>query len=75
MAHELSVLPEAALVIEDSPAGVQAALEAGMGCVAAVSDFTASGLHSSGLLPARWIVEDRAELKPVVRRYITTKKA
>lgn len=75
MAHELGILPEAGLVIEDSSAGVQAALAAGMGCLAAASDFTASGLRSSGLLPGRWIVEDRAELKPVVKRYLTTKRS
>ncbi len=73
MAHELGILPNAGLVIEDSAAGVKAALEAGMGCVAATSDFTASGLRSSGLLPGRWIVEDRADLKPVVKRYVAMK--
>jgi len=73
MAHELGILPEAGLVIEDSLAGVQAALAAGMGCVAATSDFTAVALKSSGLLPARWIVDHRADLKPVVKRYVKMK--
>ncbi len=73
MAHELGILPEAGLVIEDSVAGVQAALAAGMGCVAATSEFTAAGMHASGLLPARWIVEDRTALKSVVKRYVKTK--
>ena len=73
MAHELGILPKAGLVIEDSATGVQAALAAGMGCVAATSDFTAAGLRSSGLLPERWIVDDRADLKPVVKRYVATK--
>ncbi|KPJ74970.1 MAG: hypothetical protein AMJ54_16215 [Deltaproteobacteria bacterium SG8_13] len=70
MAHELGILPEAGLVIENSPAGVQAALAAGMGCIAATSEFTASGLRSSGLLPGRWIVDDRAKLKSIVKGYM-----
>ena len=73
MAHELGILPEAGLVIEDSFAGVQAAIAAGMPCVAAVSEFTTARLRSSGLLPARWIVEDRNTLKAVVKRYVKTK--
>ena len=75
LAHELGILPEAGLVIEDSATGVQAALAAGMGCVAATSDFTVAGLRSSGLLPGRWIVDDRSELKPLVKRYVSTKNS
>ena len=72
MAHELGILPEAGLVIEDSRAGVQAALKAGMGCVAATSEFTVAALRSSDLLPDQWVVEDRATLKSVVKRYVKT---
>ena len=75
MAHELGILPEAGLVIEDSPAGVQAALAAGMGCIAATSDFTAPGLRSSGLLPERWIVDERSGLKAAVKDYMKTQEA
>ena len=74
MAHELGILPENGLVIEDSPAGVQAALAAGMGCIATPSEFTASNLRSSGLLPGRWIVDDRGELKSIVKAYMKTKE-
>ena len=75
MAHELGILPGTGLVIEASSAGVQAALAAGMGCVAVPSAFTAAGLRSSGLLPSQWIVEDRAALKPVIKRYVKTQIA
>ena len=69
------VLGGLGLVIEDSPAGVQAALAAGMGCIAATSDFTAAGLRSSGLLPERWIVDERSGLKLAVKDYMKTQES
>ena len=40
VARELQVLPGECLVIEDSPAGVQAAKSAGMGVIAVTTPFT-----------------------------------
>ena len=65
--QELEVLPEACLVIEDSPSGVQAALAAGMGCIVVPTPFTRKAIHESALLDKRWIVDDPASLTVVVQ--------
>ncbi len=70
VARELSVEPEACLVIEDSPSGVKAAIQAGMHCIAVTSDFTKQKVRHSGLLPGRWIVDDPAELHQVAKDLI-----
>ncbi len=72
MAHELGILPDSGLVIEDSLTGVKAAISAGMGCVAVTSDFTRKSVHAAGLLDERWIVDNPSELKTVVKDYIDT---
>jgi beta-phosphoglucomutase len=72
VASELGSKPSECLVIEDSPAGVRAALSAGMRCVAVSTPFTRIALHESGLLEERWIVDDPAELiRTVTARYST----
>jgi beta-phosphoglucomutase len=68
VALELGVQPHECLVIEDSPTGVKAALNAGMACIAVTTDFTRAALHDGQLLAARWIVDDPAQLAAVVQR-------
>jgi beta-phosphoglucomutase-like phosphatase (HAD superfamily) len=67
VASELDVLPANCLAIEDSPAGVKAALEAGMHCVAVTTLFTQARIHASKLLDDCLIVDDPAQLPTVVR--------
>ena len=66
VARELNISPGNCLVIEDSPSGVQAALSAGMWCVAVSTTFTQDGLHSANLLDKRWIVDETNKLAHVV---------
>ena len=66
VARELAVLPAQCLAIEDSAAGVESALTAGMACVAVSTPFTHTSLHESGLLDPRWIVDDPPRLLDVV---------
>jgi HAD superfamily hydrolase (TIGR01549 family) len=70
VAKELKVLPTDTLVIEDSPAGVKAALDAGMGCIAVTTDFTRKNIHASNLISEQWIVDNPAELKTVAQMFI-----
>jgi len=70
VAQELGVAPQACLVVDDSPAGVQAAVAAGMAVVAVSTPFTRRGLHASGLLPKGHIVDDPGELPGVVRHVL-----
>lgn len=56
VADELGVSPSECLVIEDSPTGVQAALAAGMRCIAVATPFTHRRLREDCILSERWIV-------------------
>ena len=58
------------LVIEDSPAGVQAALAAGMWCIAVTTPFTRTAVHARQLLDERWIVDEADKLLPTVQEMI-----
>ncbi|MEE9180444.1 MAG: HAD-IA family hydrolase, partial [Vicinamibacteria bacterium] len=66
VASELEVPPEECLVIEDSPAGVQAARAAGMGVIAVTTPFTRQAFRKKELLDRRWVVDEPAELPVTV---------
>jgi HAD superfamily hydrolase (TIGR01549 family) len=68
VADQLGIPPAECLVIEDSPAGVEAALAAGMACIAVSTPFTKQALHAAGTLDDRWIVDDPQTLLAVVDR-------
>ncbi|MDX6379469.1 MAG: hypothetical protein QOI57_493 [Rubrobacteraceae bacterium] len=70
VARKMGVPPEEFLVIEDSPAGVGAAVAAGMAVVAVPTRITRKKLRASGLLEPHWVVEDPRTLPDVVRRRI-----
>lgn len=61
-ATELGVAPERMLAIEDSPTGTQAALNAGLHCIAFGTPFTEKRLREEAPLDDRWIVTDPDEL-------------
>jgi beta-phosphoglucomutase-like phosphatase (HAD superfamily) len=67
VASELGVPAEQCLVIEDSPAGVQAALAAGMCCIAVTTPFTKTAIHKQKLLDERWVVDEGDKLLMVVQ--------
>jgi beta-phosphoglucomutase-like phosphatase (HAD superfamily) len=68
VAQELGVQPSECLVVEDSPTGVKAALNAGMAVVAVSTPFTRQKLHEQGLLPESRMVEDPKEVEAAIAR-------
>ena len=67
-ARLLDVHPQECLVIEDSPVGVQAAVAAGMGCIAVATPLTQQGLRAQHTLAQRWVVYDAAQLSAIVEQ-------
>ena len=67
VAHLLGVPAAQCLVIEDTLAGVQSALAAGMWCIAVPTYLTREQVHTARVLDGRWIVDDPADLIAVVQ--------
>lgn len=63
VASGLGVLPAECIVIEDSPAGVRAAKEAGMACLAVSTVFTRNRLHADKYIDEKWIIDEPSRLK------------
>ena len=70
VSDELGVIPSECMVIEDSPTGVKAALNAGMQVVAVSTPFTQKGLRDSKLLPTSHIVDNSDDLPSVVAHVV-----
>jgi beta-phosphoglucomutase-like phosphatase (HAD superfamily) len=70
-ARELGVAPGECLAIEDSPAGVKAALAAGAEIVAVTTELTRQKFRDTALLERSHIVDDPRTLPEVVRRLIS----
>ncbi len=70
VARQLGVPAAECLVVEDSPAGVKAALIAGMAVIAVSTPFTQRGLHASGLLPEALIIDQPDQVSKVAARLV-----
>jgi len=73
VASELEIEAENCLVIEDSPSGVKAALDAGMWCIAVSTPFTRASLHNEGVLEDHWIVDNPDHLLAVINEFVELK--
>jgi HAD superfamily hydrolase (TIGR01549 family) len=71
IAMKMQIVPENCLVIEDSPAGITAALDAGMHCIAVTNELTMDQVHTSGLLNSNQIVDHLPSLIDTVKSFIS----
>jgi beta-phosphoglucomutase len=67
-ARELGVEPEECLAIEDSPAGVRAALAAGAQTIAVTTDLTRQKFRGTRILDRSHVVDDPRDLPALVQR-------
>jgi beta-phosphoglucomutase-like phosphatase (HAD superfamily) len=71
-ARELGIEPEECLAIEDSPAGIRAALAANMEAIAVTTELTRQKFRDTDLLDRCWVVDDPRTLPTVVRRRLSS---
>lgn len=71
-ATDLGVAPDGCLVIEDSLPGIEAAVAAGMRCVASVNDLTRESVHAAPPNPRVQIVDQPSLLDSTVRTILNT---
>ena len=67
VARELGVEPGECLAIEDSPAGIEAALAAGAHAIAVTTDLTRQKFRDSEVLDRSHVVDDPQDLPALVR--------
>jgi beta-phosphoglucomutase len=72
-AARLGMQPALCLAIEDSLAGVEAAVAAGMPCIAIANDLTRKSLHAQPPFPGEHIVDDPRELGEVAEALLDMK--
>jgi beta-phosphoglucomutase len=70
VARELGVEPGECLAIEDSPAGIEAALAAGAQAIAVTTDLTRQKFRDADFLDRSHVVDDPRDL-PVLVRHLT----
>ena len=68
------VRPEKTLAIEDSPSGVQAAVNAGVSVIAVGTPFTTDHLLEADFIDNKWVVRNPADLPQVLARKIEEMK-
>ena len=68
VARELGVEPGECLAIEDSPAGIEAALSAGTQAIAVTTDLTRKKFRDTDLLDRSHVVDDPRTLPALIRR-------
>jgi beta-phosphoglucomutase len=68
VARELGVEPGDCLAVEDSPAGIEAALAAGAQAIAVTTELTRKKFRDSDLLDRSHVVDDPRNLASLVRR-------
>src|SRR5829696_6357991 len=69
-ARELGVEPGECLAVEDSPAGIEAALAAGAQAIAVTTDLTRSRFLNTDVLDRSHVVDDPRDLPALVQRLV-----
>lgn len=72
MKNKLGVESDECVVIEDSVAGIKAAISANMNVFAVTNSITRDSVHKSKLLDKKFIIDNPAELKTKVYEFINT---